>query len=159
MSVPLNIDWQQILLHLFNFTLLALGLYLLLYKPVKSFMARRAAYYQGLDDAAKETTARAESLESEYRGRLADADAEIGQKRQQAAQAADAAAAEELERAKRQGAELLAQARASADREKEKMLEDVRDEIAQMAVTATEKLMAQSSGQSLDEFLDAVDEK
>lgn len=41
MGVPLNIDWQQILLHLFNFLILAGGLYLLLYKPVKAFMEKR----------------------------------------------------------------------------------------------------------------------
>ena len=34
MNIPLNIDWQQILLHLLNFVILAGGLYLLLYKPV-----------------------------------------------------------------------------------------------------------------------------
>ena len=43
MSIPLNIDWQQILLHLFNFAILAGGLYLLLYKPVKRFMEQREA--------------------------------------------------------------------------------------------------------------------
>ena len=31
MNIPLNIDWQQILLHLLNFVILAGGLYLLLY--------------------------------------------------------------------------------------------------------------------------------
>ena len=38
MNVPLNINWQQILLHLFNFIILAGGLYILLYKPVKNFI-------------------------------------------------------------------------------------------------------------------------
>ena len=38
MNIPLNIDWQQILLHLLNFAILAGGLYLLLFKPVKAFM-------------------------------------------------------------------------------------------------------------------------
>ena len=46
MNVPLNIDWQQILLHLFNFIILAGGLYLLLYKPVKNFMEKREANWQ-----------------------------------------------------------------------------------------------------------------
>ena len=44
MGVPLNIDWQQILLHLFNFLILFGGLYLLLYRPVKAFMDKRTAY-------------------------------------------------------------------------------------------------------------------
>ncbi len=32
MNIPLNIDWQQILLHLLNFVILAGGLYFLLYQ-------------------------------------------------------------------------------------------------------------------------------
>lgn len=44
MGIPLNVDWQQILLHLFNFIILFGGLWLLLYKPVKDFMAKREAY-------------------------------------------------------------------------------------------------------------------
>ena len=39
--MPLNIDWQQILLHLLNFAILAFGLYFLLYKPVKAFREKR----------------------------------------------------------------------------------------------------------------------
>ena len=41
MNIPLNIDWQQILLHLFNFAILVGGLYLLLYNPVKTVRRRR----------------------------------------------------------------------------------------------------------------------
>lgn len=40
MNIPLNIDWQQILLHLFNFAILVGGLYLLLYNPVKNSSRR-----------------------------------------------------------------------------------------------------------------------
>ena len=58
MNIPLNIDWQQILLHLLNFVILAGGLYLLLYKPVLAFMEKRQAYYREHDrqlaDAQKE---------------------------------------------------------------------------------------------------------
>lgn len=56
MNIPLNIDWQQILLHLMNFVILAGGLYFLLYKPVKAFMDKRAAYYQEQADQAAQTT-------------------------------------------------------------------------------------------------------
>lgn len=46
--MPLNIDWQQILLHLLNFLILGVGLYLLLYKPVRKFMKReRTAIRRG----------------------------------------------------------------------------------------------------------------
>ena len=51
--MPLNIDFQQIFLHLLNFTLLFAILYYLLYKPVKDFMAKREAYYADMDKEAR----------------------------------------------------------------------------------------------------------
>ena len=48
MGVPLNIDWQQILLHMFNLIILTGGLYFLLYQPVTAFMKKRQEYYAGL---------------------------------------------------------------------------------------------------------------
>ena len=54
MNIPLNIDWQQILLHFFNFSILVGGLYLLLFKPVKNFMDKRAKHYQDMESAAVE---------------------------------------------------------------------------------------------------------
>ena len=54
MNIPLNIDWQQILLHLFNFSILVGGLYLLLFKPVKNFMDKRAKHYADMESAAVE---------------------------------------------------------------------------------------------------------
>ena len=45
MGVPLNIDWQQILLHMFNLIILTGGLYFLLYQPVTAFMKKRQEYY------------------------------------------------------------------------------------------------------------------
>ena len=53
MNIPLNIDWQQILLHFFNFSILVGGLYLLLFKPVKSFMEKREKHYADMEAAAE----------------------------------------------------------------------------------------------------------
>ena len=52
MNIPLNIDWQQILLHFFNFSILVGGLYLLLFKPVKRFMEKREKHYADMEAAA-----------------------------------------------------------------------------------------------------------
>ena len=67
MNIPLNIDWQQILLHFFNFSILVGGLYLLLFKPVKDFMAKREQHYQAIDDDAA-----AKQREAEEKVRSAD---------------------------------------------------------------------------------------
>ena len=76
MNIPLNIDWQQILLHLLNFVILAGGLYLLLYKPVKAFMEKRQQYYQEQDAKAAKTLADAEKTAAEVRQQLKNADAD-----------------------------------------------------------------------------------
>ena len=60
MNIPLNIDIQQICLHLLNVAILTFGLYMLLYKPVKDFMEKREAYYRDMDDQANAKLAEAE---------------------------------------------------------------------------------------------------
>ena len=75
MNIPLNIDWQQILLHLLNFVILAGGLYLLLYKPVKTFMEKRQQYYQEQDAKAAKTLADAEKTATEKLVLQSDGDA------------------------------------------------------------------------------------
>ena len=80
MNIPLNIDWQQILLHLLNFVILAGGLYLLLYKPVKTFMEKRQQYYQEQDAKAAKTLADAEKTAAEVRQQLKNADADAAAK-------------------------------------------------------------------------------
>ena len=65
-GVPLNIDWQQILLHLFNFTILFGALYILLYKPVRDFMAKRTAYYADMDTRAEDALKAAEESRESY---------------------------------------------------------------------------------------------
>ena len=59
MNIPLNIDIQQILLHLVNFAILFIILYLVLYKPVKKFMVKREEYYANMDQEAKDKLAAA----------------------------------------------------------------------------------------------------
>ena len=135
MNIPLNIDWQQILLHLLNFVILAGGLYLLLYKPVKTFMEKRQQYYQEQDAKAAKTLADAEKTAAEVRQQLKNADAD----------------------ARAQAEQILADAHAAAQREHDKLLSDAQKELKDLAVTATEKLVLQSDGDAFDQFLDAAE--
>ena len=67
MNIPLNVDWQQILLHWMNLAILTGGLYFLLYKPVKQFMEKREAYYRDLEDQAAGKIGRASCRERVFR--------------------------------------------------------------------------------------------
>lgn len=145
MNVPLNIDWQQILLHLFNFVILAGGLYFLLYKPVRDFMDKRTAYYQSLDADAKKKLGEAGKLEEEYQSRMEDAEREIREKRACVLKEAEAKAALVLEEAAKQKEQILSEAGSAARREKEKLVEDARVEIAELAVAAAAKILQENA--------------
>ena len=79
--MPLNIDWQQILLHLLNFVILFTGLWFLLYKPVRSFMQKRKEHYEKMDADAEKKHAEAEEKRAVYEEKLAHAEDEIAEKR------------------------------------------------------------------------------
>ena len=99
MGIPLNIDWQQILLHIFNLLILVGGLYLLLYKPVKDFMEKRRSYYAGMDAAAKAEKAAVEEEKQQYAKRLEAAEAEIDEMKKAALESARQTAAQYMKEA------------------------------------------------------------
>lgn len=88
MGIPLNVDWQQILLHLFNFIILAGGLWLLLYKPVKNFMAKREAHYAEMAQKAQSELDSAEKIKADYQEQLKSVEGEISAKRTRSAERA-----------------------------------------------------------------------
>ena len=155
MGVPLNIDWQQILLHAFNLVILAGGLYFLLYKPVTAFMEKRQAYYAGLEAAAQEKLCAAEQKEQEADARLSGMQAEAEQLRAEALKQADAEAAARLAAAEAEKQKLLAAARAQAAREKDAMLREANEKLGALVSNAVDKLVSDSDDPYAD-FLRTV---
>lgn len=161
MNIPLNIDWQQILLHIFNFAILTLGLYLLLYKPVKKFMDSRREYYDSIEKESAAKLREAEELKAEYSARLEGANEEIARARAEAARASESEAKLKLEEAKRRSEKIIIEAENTANAEKRKIMKGAKEEIAGMVVAAAEKLMLGNSsndGTIYDSFLNSVKE-
>lgn len=159
MSIPLNIDWQQILLHLFNFVILGGGLYLLLYRPVKQFMERRQTHYEDLYRQAEQDRARAERLREEYQARLDQADAAIARKKADAEKELNALLSQRIDEAKQQAEEILAKAREGADREEREMVSKASRELVGIAVTAAEKIALGAEGDPYDQFLNLAERR
>ncbi len=155
MSIPLNIDLQQILLHLFNFAILAGGLYLLLYCPVKEFIAKRKAHYQSMDREAAEKLAHVEALEAEHQQRLDAVEQELRERRAQAKQELAQTTETRLTEARIQAEKIISDAQEAARREHDKILYEAQKELVDLAVAATEKL-ARGSG-DYDRFLDLAE--
>lgn len=158
MNIPLNIDWQQILLHLFNFVILFGGLYFLLYKPVKKFMAKREEHYKEIDDKTNNALADAEKLKADYTLKLEEADETIRNRRLESQREAKEAADAKIDEAKAQAEKIISNAKADAQRCKDKIIEQSQEEIKELAVKAAEKLLISSSSEAYDKFLDSAEE-
>lgn len=141
MNIPLNIDWQQILLHLFNFIILAVGLYLLLYKPVKEFMEKRIGYYAGLDHEAKQKVQEAEQMKSNYQRQLAHVEQEIAEQRLTADKELETFREKEIARVKTTAETIMFEARKKAEKEREELIDESQDKIANMAISAAKKII------------------
>ena len=147
MGVPLNIDWQQILLHMFNLIILTGGLYFLLYQPVTAFMKKRQEYYAKLQEAEQKVREADETLSGMQ--------AEAEQLRADAMKQADAEAAARLAGADAEKQKILAAAKAQAAREKDAMLREANEQIGALVSNAVDKLVSDADDPYAD-FLHAV---
>ena len=155
-NIPLNIDWQQILLHLFNFSILVGGLYLLLFKPVKSFMDKREKHYADMEAAAAEREKHTADVEAAIARREAALDTELDEKRAAAAREAEALSDRRCQEAEAKAQKIVDDARAAAQQERKQILTDANREIIALAEEAMTKLAAQTS--PYEEFLLSAEE-
>lgn len=159
MNLPLNIDWQQILLHMFNFIILAFGLYFILYKPIKSFMDKREEYYKQMDLAANNKKEEADKLLSQYQEKLANADKEIEDKKIIALKEIDAKRNEELSIAKQKASQIIDDAKLQGQKKHDEIVEAANKDICDLAMKACDKLVSKSLDDSYNDFLNVVSKK
>ena len=156
MNLPLNIDWQQILLHMLNLIILGFGLYYILYKPIKAFMDKREAYYKDLDDSANKKNEDADKLLKEYQDKLAKADEEIKDKKNIAMKELDDKVNSELNKAKEDAKRIVEDAKAQGQKKHDELVESANKDICDLAIKATSKLVDKTLDDSYDEFLLAI---
>lgn len=159
-GIPLNIDWQQILLHLFNFAIIFAILFFLLYKPVKNFMYKRSKHFEDLQKETSEKLLEAEKTKAEYEQQLKDAEKEIAAKREEA----EAKTANEtklrIEEAENQARSLVADATQRAKAEHDKILDQAKHEITDLVTAATEKIVLNTDiNEVYDSFLDTAEKE
>ena len=159
-GLPLNVDWQQILLHLFNFTILFGALYILLYKPVRDFMENREKHYADIDSKANQALADAESSKASYEEKERNLDEEIRARKSSLSKEIEAERERRLADARSEAEKLIADARGEADREKKEIIESAQKEITEMVTDAMEKLtLEQTASDAFDQFLDAAEKE
>ncbi|MDO5037307.1 MAG: ATP synthase F0 subunit B [Tissierellia bacterium] len=155
--MPLNIDLQQIALHFFNFFVLALGLYVLLYSPVKKFMDQRQEALAQMEEEAQKKLHEAQVLAQDREEALAQVKAQSESYRQEIMAQAQREAEEEVKRAKKEGRSILEAARLEAQEERDRALREGHQQIKALVLEKTRTAL-RGDQDPFDEFIEAVDD-
>ena len=140
-----------------DFVILFAILYLLLYRPVKRFMGRRAEHYKKMDEEANAKLAESERAKAEYDEKLSGAEKEIARNREAAHRRLDISLDARKKQAEDEAEKIIADARTTAEHERERMLREARGEIADMAADAAQKIVSdQVTSDAFDQFLEAA---
>jgi F-type H+-transporting ATPase subunit b len=143
----LGINLGFFIFQILNFTVVAVLLYAWAYKPiVKMLEERKNKIAQGLEDARVASEAR-ENAEEEAKSVLADAQAKANEIVREATSRADSVGNEVKAEAETEAVKIREDAVAEAKVERDRMLADMRGQIASLAMAASQKLI----GESLDE--------
>ena len=155
MDILNNIGINPIFLlaQIVNFVVLAVLLRALLYGPITKMLdERRAKIEKGLEDARQAEAARA-NAETERQKILDGARAEAQKIRAEANQQAEQAAAKIQADAQAGAEKIKADASAELSGERDKMLSELRGQIAALAIAASNKLIGESLDRKRQEAL------
>jgi len=137
----LGISWQGLLGQIVNFGLLLVLLYFIGYRPIRKMLDERSKRIkEGIDQAelAKEAAARAEE---EVQRRLDEARKDGQLMLAQAAEMGERLKAEAREEARREAEALIVRARAEIGMERDEAIDRLRQEFADLAILAAEKVI------------------
>lgn len=143
MVEALGISLTEFIFYLINFLILVGALGKFLYKPFMEMMDNRKQSIKDALDNAEMVNRRADEKMENYNKRIARVEEEGRDIIRVAKQKADAQAAEIVADAQQKASDIIAKAELAIEREKEKAMEDMRQEIAALAIMAAEKIVEQ----------------
>ena len=152
----IEINWSIIMIWI-TVIVLFLVLKKFFFEKVKNFMETRSNSIQDAFDSAEAVNRRADEKMQNYTKRIANVEAEGREIIRDAKIKADAQAREIREDANKQATEIMNKAEKNIEREKQKAMEEMRKEVAALAMLAAERIVEreiQNIGQ--DEIVDEV---
>ena len=152
----IEINWSIIMIWI-TVIVLFLVLKKFFFEKVKNFMETRSNSIQDAFDSAEAVNRRADEKMQNYTKRIANVESEGREIIRDAKIKADAQAREIIEDANKQATEILNKAEKNIEREKQKAMEEMRKEVAALAMLAAERIVEreiQNIGQ--DEIVDEV---
>lgn len=159
----LGINLGYLISQIVNFTLLAVLLYFVAYKPILRMLDERSARIKkGLEDAEL-ASRRAAEMEQTFEQRMAEARKEGQEIIAQATQLSEKARQDILETAREDSRALVEKAKEEIARERDLAMAELRQQVADLSLTISEKVIGktldeQRQRQLIAEFLEQTEE-
>jgi F-type H+-transporting ATPase subunit b len=143
----LGINLGYLISQIVNFTILAVLLYFVAYKPVLRMLDERSARIKkGLEDAEL-ASRRAAEMEQEFEQQMAQARKEGQEIIAQATQMSEKARQDILDKAREESKALIEKAKEEISRERDLAMAELRQQVADLSLAISEKVI----GETLDE--------
>ena len=141
MVEALGISLKEFIFYLINFLILMGVLTRFLYKPFLNMLAARKQSIKDALDNAELTNRRADEKMEQYSKRISKVEEESREIIRTAKIKVDAQARDIIEDARKEAGDIIAKAEKTIEKEKEKAMEEMKQEIAVLAVMAAEKIV------------------
>ena len=136
----IEFNWSSLMI-LCNVFILYIILRKFFWEKIKKFMDDRAAAVQDAIDAAEAVNKRADEKMANYSKRIANVEEEGREIIKASKQQADAQAQIIIEEARQQASDIIAKAERTIEQEKTQAMEEMRKEIASIAMLAAEQIV------------------
>ncbi|SHH22024.1 F0F1 ATP synthase subunit B [Tepidibacter thalassicus] len=157
-----NLDWQAVL-QIANTIIMYLILKKLLFKPVTEFMAKRTADIAKSYEEAEEAVKKGEEFKAEYEAKINSAKQEAQEIIRQASKRAEERAEEIIKAAQEEAVRLKERAHKDIERERQKVMNEIKDDISSLAILAASKIIESDIDEAkhtklIDNFIKEVGE-
>lgn len=157
----MNILWPQVLTQMLGFVLAVLILRKYAWGPVLTLLDARRAKIASEFERIDTTRAEVAKLRADYEAQLKNLDAQARARIQEAVQEGQKIAAEIVEKARIEAREQADRAKAEIAREHDKARVSLKNEIVEMVVSATERVVRErlddaKQKQKIAEFIDSL---
>ncbi|GAB4457215.1 MAG: hypothetical protein OHK0029_16590 [Armatimonadaceae bacterium] len=137
----LNIDWVAFAINIVGFLLLLAVANNLVFKPINTVLEERQQDVRVTYDKLEAEQKQMQELKAEYEQRLASIEAEAREKIQSAIKEAQAMRDQIIGEANTRARDMVARAESEVERERQHAMVAIREEVVDLALNATEKLI------------------
>ncbi len=137
----MGITWSSIVLHLINLVILTVGLYLLLFKPVKKMIRERQEKVKKIEKENADLNEEVKELKNSTQQVLSEAKKEAAAIHENAVKVANQKAGDIMGDAKARAKALIERTETEMDEERKKLQSDVEKQIADVSLAVAEKVI------------------